>query len=94
MISITITDEALKDLFLTEGRELRPALVTQGIPSSATIVSSKVVGPGIMEMVWDLHDGVDEISPAQLTIESNAPACQALYEVGLLSGLGTLHDAP
>jgi len=84
MISIKITDEALKDLFLTEGRELRPAVITKGIPSTASIVSSRVIGPGIVEMVWDLHDGITDIVPAQIVIESNNPACQALDGANLM----------
>ncbi len=86
MISITISDTALKDLFLLEGKRIRPATVIKGVPSDATLISSEVVGPGTMEMIWDLHDGVKTISPAQVIIESNADAYEALYNANLMGG--------
>ncbi len=86
MISIKISDEALKDLFLLEGNRIRPATVIKGVPSNATLISSEVVGPGTMEMIWDLHDGVKTISTAQIIIESNTAQCQALYDANLMGG--------
>jgi hypothetical protein len=82
MIRVEITDEALKDLFLAEGTIIRPSAVLKGIPSDATLISSKVTGPGVMEMVWDLHDGESKITPAQIVIEANMPALEILHAAG------------
>ena len=87
MISIKITDEALKDLFLREGHKIRPSVVAKGIPDEATIVSSHVVGPGILEMVWDLHDGIEKIIPAHIEIMPDMVIVEQIHQAGALGSV-------